>query len=203
MKALPIIVCLAVLLGAAQSIAQSQLAFPIAGVFTGCSRGKFSSGAVITQCSKAAAGAGIEYRHWWRNQGAAISYMRSPTSSKLIDSPPHFFEWGIDRTEIDLMFLHRFSAPSGWRIAPYVRAGVAAIALDGGKWSGLDRQCAAVFGASAHIRLSSRFSLEAGANYDSLYASTYGDQHYRSSLTYMWEPTLALVMTLGLKRRPQ
>jgi hypothetical protein len=144
-------------------------------------------------------GRSAEYRMKIRggNYGG-ILFSDTPTNATLYVPGQNPFTWPIRRYEFDVLWTYQF-APVHHRAVPYVTSGAGAIALNGGTTeSGWDGQAALVAGAGSDVRLSRLITMRVGFTMDSLKASTYSDQRYRSTGTVMVEPRIGFVWGLGV-----
>jgi len=176
--------------------------------FTKTSAGQFRSGYWydnyglfdVPQSSKSAAGASFEIRRWWGRNAAAFTYTTTPTDSKLL-GPWGVCQWGIRRHEFNVAWVRRFRA--GQRTAPYIKAGVGEVLLNGGTDSGLDHQFQVIAESGVETRIARSFSIRGGVSLHFLRASNYSDPEYRGSGTLMVEPSFGLVWHLGAGHRSE
>ena len=168
------------------------------GHFTEPSLGEFSNTSVIRQFSRTSAGAGAEYVRWWRNNGMQTSYSWTPTDSKLESlSKQTLVIWPIQRSEVTLMYQHRFMNKK--KVNPYVGVGGMGTILWGGACphhtdtcSGLDGQWGVAVKGAVGYQLTKQLEVQTGFQAESVKASTFGDPSYSSSLTAMIEPRLGI-----------
>jgi hypothetical protein len=146
-------------------------------------------------------GHSAEYRMKIRggNYGG-ILFSDTPTNATLYVPGQKPYTWPMRRYEFDVLWTYQFT-PVHHRVVPYVTSGAGAIALNGGSTeSGWDAQAALVAGAGSDVRLWRLVTMRVGFTVDSLKASTYSDQRYRSTGTVMVEPRIGFVWGLGVPR---
>jgi hypothetical protein len=163
------------------------------GNFTKTTTGTSDSGYRVYQSSRAAAGGGIGYEHWWKNNGVSALYSQTPTNSKLMSTTgqgkPDI--WSLERYEWAILYKRKFYSSS--RISPYVGSGGMGTILDGGKASGYDKQFGVAVTSGIDLRLTPRFAARSGVMLDFIKASTFSDKTYSAEQTIMVEPHLGLV----------
>jgi hypothetical protein len=165
------------------------------GNLTKPSIGVFDSGYAIRQSSRGAAGFGVGYERWWGNFGAGVLYTQTSTNSKLSSLKGTVLDiWPIKRYEFAVLAEERFRATR--RVSPYIGAGPMGIALWGGNasdkqpggCSGGDGQIGVALASGINLAVSPRLSIRSGVVVDFIKASTFSDQTYRASSTFMVEP---------------
>jgi hypothetical protein len=187
------------------AVAEKDVAVLGVGNVATQSSGKFDCGMTARQGNKASAGAASYLEMWRANNGIVVggSYTRTDSELRLPSGPVRFDSWILQRYKLDALFEHRFLR--GRRVNPYVGAGGFMTVLWGGNapaHSGVNCSGWDVLGgwsvpAGATIHLSRQLQLRTGVLVGAGKASTYGDQTYTSSRTFMFEPELGLVF--GLK----
>jgi hypothetical protein len=176
--------------------AVGQFTHPVTGFTYGLSSG--------LQSSKNSFGVGIEYRHWFGNNGLSVEYSRTASNAT-------FVTWTMGETRYSLngAYVRRFNVHSF--ITPYVSVGGGTFVTYGnqGTWSNgvhasgpahntwWDHQNDATIGAGADIAINKTFKLRVGYALDFFRAPNFADPTYRGGRTFIQEPKIGLVYTWG------
>ncbi len=173
------------------------------GNMTTPSCGEFTDHTVIRQTNRGAAGIATTYEVWRRANGLAVNVSYTPSDSSLWSlAGKRLDTWHLDRYKMDILYERRFRGIKAFY--PYAGAGAFVAVTWGGdapahsgvNATGFDAFPGAVIPLGVNTRITSRLSFKSGLMVDLGKASTYGDQTYRSSRNYMFEPQIGLTWRL-------
>lgn len=179
--------------------AVGQFTHPVEGLTFGIPSGR--------QSSKNSFGMGVEYRHWFGNNGLSGEF-------SWVSSNATFPGWLMReaRYKLNGAYVRRFNVHSF--VSPFFSVGGGTFVTYGaqGTWSGSvhdnlpnddswwDNQPNATVGVGADIVLSRAFKLRIGNTLNLFRAPNFADPSYLGGRTFLQEPTIGLAYTWGAGR---